>query len=180
MPSLVLDALAVILLQLVYASYRCTTANGSAGDACTKDMSLPKKAIQRENARIDPRPGDPIALRALLSPVAIKETEMALCISVPLTGVDARDIYILASAYAIAVEIRKRDIVPHAGVIYRECQKQCVTRELEFRSAIKKGSTSVRISTNKLEITCSKDLSAGERTWSEFVRFNTRESFGGV
>jgi hypothetical protein len=94
--------------------------------------------------------------------------------------VDARNIYVFASANAISVEIRIKHTVPHSGIIYKECQHECVRRELHFHSAIKEGSTSVWMGANGLEITCTKEPAATERTWSEFIQFNTRGSLGCV
>jgi HSP20 family molecular chaperone IbpA len=151
--------------------------------AGTEALRLSKKAVQRESARrtkIEGCDGEPIAIGASLPPISVSETESGLCVWVPLHGVDARHIYVLASPHAITIEILIKHTVPHSGIVYKEYQHQCITRALQLHSAIKEGSTSVRMGTNRLEIRCSEESATTERTWSEFIQFNTRGSLGCV
>lgn len=150
---------------------------------CTKTLKLMKKNARCENAsrrEIEDWDGEPIALGASLPTIAAIETESALSVSVLLNGVDVRSVNVLASATAITIEIRIKHTVPHSSIIQREVQHQCVTRELQMRSAIKEGSISVRVCANQLVITCSKEPLTAETTWSEFIQFDTRGSLGCV
>lgn len=152
-------------------------------ESACQAWTLPKKTVQRESAgrtESEDCEGEPIALGASLHPIAVSETAAALSIRVPLNGIDARHVYVLASEHAITIEIRDKHTIPHSDILYQECQHECVTRELQFHSAIKEGSTNVRMGVDRLEITCRKEPATTERSWSEFIQFNTRGSLGSI
>jgi HSP20 family molecular chaperone IbpA len=137
----------------------------------------------RERATETSRQGfddEPIVLGESLPAMCITETRLGLTLLVPLNGVDARHVYVIATPQAVVIEIRIRKAVPHSGTIYQELQDQCVTRELRLHEAIKKGSTNVRFGRNGVEITCTKEPGLNDKSWSEFMHLNTRGSLGFV
>jgi HSP20 family molecular chaperone IbpA len=123
---------------------------------------------------------NPAISDGLLPEIAVSETAGTLNMTVPLRGVDARKVFVVASAHSILIEVRITNSVPRSGFIYKEVQQQRITRELRFRENIVKGSTFVRYFGGDLEITCLKVQSADETSWSELVRLDTRNFLGCV
>ncbi len=116
----------------------------------------------------------------LLPEIAVNETDSVLNLSIPLRGVDARTVYVIASARSITVEVRIINAICRTGFIHKELQQQRITRELRFRENIVKGSTIVRYFGGDLEIRCVKGHCEDESAWSELVTLDTRSSLGSV
>lgn len=150
---------------------------------CTKALRITKKAVGRDTATrnvMDDCDCEPIPIGEVLAPISVLETESTVSVSVPLNGVDARHIYVLASPHAITIEILIRHAVSHSTIVYAELQHQCVQRELHFYTRIKEASTGARLAGNKIEITFNKEPLSDEKTWSEMIPINTRASLGCV
>jgi len=116
----------------------------------------------------------------VLPPVEITETAEHLRILIPLDGIDARHVYVFATARSISIEVRMKHSIIRPGGIYEEVQYQRLTRELKLHQAIRQGLNNLRVMCDNLEITCRKAFTSDDTTWSELLQMDTRGSLGCV
>ncbi|MFL6450023.1 MAG: Hsp20/alpha crystallin family protein [Bryobacteraceae bacterium] len=114
----------------------------------------------------------------LLSRICASESATMLNLTVPLEGIDVRQVYIFATPHSIVLEIGMNSTIKHSDPLEAEIQRHHTTREFIFRCAIARHSTMARLSGGSLEITSLKAASTSDEAWSEFIQVDTRCSVG--
>jgi HSP20 family molecular chaperone IbpA len=105
--------------------------------------------------------------------IEVRESPMAYYIVVPLSGMDARNFYVIATPHSILIEIRLNRVRHHeiteASIIERIDQR--VEREFALPAEIEKGKTTIRIAPDSLFITAPKARQNQGGTWSQLIAF---------
>lgn len=128
-----------------------------------------------------PIPIEPIAVDSQLQPIKLVEEESWYELTLPLAEIDPDKIFVLARPNALLIETRAKSQVDHllGDETVTEHIKQSISREFRLPTEIEYGETRVEIQAETLLVKALKS-SQPQAPWSEFVRFNTRGSFGCV
>ncbi|HXE12773.1 MAG TPA: Hsp20/alpha crystallin family protein [Bryobacteraceae bacterium] len=125
--------------------------------------------LQREPA-LPPRPQ---VRQPEFAAIEVRESRTAFHIVAPLSGIDARNFYVIATPHSILIEIRlnrvKRHQMMDSSIIERIDQR--IEREVALPAEIEKGKTTIRIAPDSLVITAPKAQQGQDGTWSQLILF---------
>lgn len=112
--------------------------------------------------------------------IEITEDDAEYQIIVPLSGVDPRKIYVLATSQSLLIEIRFKLGVCHEldrAPVMESIDKR-ISREFTLPVEIEQGGTTVEIRGGSLLITARKSEQEQESPWSQLIHFDTRAGLG--
>ena len=129
--------------------------NKTAQDTATPSASRIMRApLQRETALSS----WPLISQPESVPLEVRESKAAYYIVAPLSGMDARNFYVIATPHSILIEIRLNHIKRHqlmdSSIIERIDQR--IEREVALPAEIEKGKATIRIAPDALVITAPK------------------------
>jgi HSP20 family molecular chaperone IbpA len=125
--------------------------------------------LQRETALSS----SPLISQPEFAPLEVTESPTAYHIVAPLSGMDARNFYVIATPHSILIEIRLNRVKPHktTGTSLLERIEQRIERELALPAEIEKGKTTIRTAPDSLFINAPKAQQSQSETWSQLVAF---------
>jgi HSP20 family molecular chaperone IbpA len=144
--------------------------NKTAQDIATPFASPVVRApLQRETALAS----WPLVWQPEVAPLEVRESQAAYYIVAPLSGMDARNFYVIATPRSIQIEIRLNRVRHHktTETSILERIEQRIERELALPTEIEKSKTTVRITPESLFITAPKAMQSQGETWSQLVLF---------
>jgi HSP20 family molecular chaperone IbpA len=165
--------------------------------ATQSSMTHPSPFLRNRPRDLRGRPSDPICRAARQKPETVKiqpfvrgrnplqlecgETVGEYTVIVPMTGIDLRQVFVVATPHTLLIEVRDRESVNYEGngPVFSEIRDRRVSRELRLRHPIEKD-VHLHRNANQLLITCRKTATGEEQSWSELLRFDTRASLGCV
>jgi HSP20 family molecular chaperone IbpA len=117
-----------------------------------------------------------LVLQRAHAPIEFEETHSEYHIIVPLSGIEARNVYVFAMPHSVLIEIRFKDITLHKGIetSVTEETNQRIERELILPAEIEQGKTKIRMHAGSLCITARKAQEGQGTGWSQLVHFDTR------
>ena len=144
--------------------------NKTAQDAATPFAGRTMRApLQRETAL----PSWPLVWQPEFAPLEVTESQTAYHIVAPLSGMDARNFYVIATPHSIMIEIRLNRVKHHktTETSLLERIEQRIERELALPAEIEKGKTTIRTAPDSLFITAPKAQQSQSETWSQLIAF---------
>jgi HSP20 family molecular chaperone IbpA len=114
------------------------------------------------------------------SSLRLDEDSAAYHLSLPVRGIDLRNLHIFTSPRSVSIELRTRRSFPHQSEepIQSDAEIQRICREVRFRERIERGKAHASMAGNTLHITLPKATSEEDGNWSEWITFDTRASLG--
>jgi HSP20 family molecular chaperone IbpA len=108
--------------------------------------------------------------------IQIVESETEYGIVVPLSGIDARNVYIFAAPHSVMIEVRLKRSVRHGLMddTVTETIDQRIERAFGLPAEIERGGTTVRISGESLFITARKAVQSRNTLWSQLIQFDAK------
>lgn len=109
-------------------------------------------------------------------PVDIADAASEYIFTLPLTGLDARSIFILAAPRSLLIEVRFKKTVSHGatGTIIAETIDRRTAREFTLPIEIERNGTTAHVIGDQLQITARKAQGDELRPWSQLVHFDVR------
>ena len=115
----------------------------------------------------------PLISQPEFAPLELSESKTAYYIVVPLSGIDPRNFYVIATPHSILIEMRLNRLQRHQivdrSIIERVDQR--IEREVAVPVEIEKGKTTIRIAPDSLVITAPKARQGQDGTWSQLIPF---------
>lgn len=148
--------------------------------------TVPKKQAVSSPIPLPVRPkgsviiGRPIVWQEECPWIEIVEVESEYQVIVPLSGIDARNVYVFATARSLLFEIRFKSIIHHQTIKSRVTEKidQRIVREFSLPVEIERGATTIQVCDASLLITARKSQHGKQTAWSQFVDFDARAFLG--
>ena len=124
----------------------------------------------------------PLAKQEETVAISIAEDTSEYKIVAPLTGIDPRSVYVFATPRSVLIEFRFKRVVSHPMIdgSATETIKERISREFSLPCEIERGTTTVAICGESLQITARKSTQEQQKPWSQFIHFDTRASLGCV
>ena len=118
----------------------------------------------------------PLLLANAHTPVKFEETPSEYHITVSLSGIDARNVYVFAMPFSVVIEIRLKNVTIHQGMqnSVTERTNQRIERELNLPAEIEQGKTKIRIDAGVFHITAQKAQHSRATEWSQLVHFESK------
>lgn len=145
------------------------TAQDTANLFAGRTRVMRADPLQRETAL----PSWPLVWQPEFAPLEVTESPTAYHIVAPLSGMDARNFYVIATPHSILIEIRLNRVKHHktTETSLLERIEQRIERELALPAEIEKGKTTIRTAPGSLFITAPKAQQSQSETWSQLVAF---------
>jgi HSP20 family molecular chaperone IbpA len=108
--------------------------------------------------------------------IEIIEKEFEYQLSMPLSGIDPRRVYVFVTPHSLLIEIRFKNRALHqaiTGAVIESINGQIV-REFTLPAEIAQGTTTVRLYEETLQITARKSQQDQRTSWSQLVDFDAR------
>ena len=130
-------------------------------------------ALMKPNVAGTPRP--PLGENECL-PIEIADALSEYKFTLSLTGLDARNIFILAAPRSLLIEVRFKKNVSHdaTGALVSEIINRRLTREFNLPAEIERNGTTAQVKGDRLHITARKAQAGERRAWSQLVYFDVR------
>jgi HSP20 family molecular chaperone IbpA len=144
--------------------------NKTAQDIATPFASpIMRAPLQRETALTS----WPLAWQPEFAPLEVTESQTAYHIIAPLSGMDARNFYVIATPHSILIEMRLNRVKHHktTETSILERIEQRIERELALPAEIEKGKTTIRTTPDSLFITAPKAMQSQSEIWSQLIAF---------
>jgi HSP20 family molecular chaperone IbpA len=112
-------------------------------------------------------------------PVHIADGSGEYKLTMPLVGIDPRNVFILASPRSLLIEVRLKRTISHetTGGPVAECIDRRITREFTLPVEIARNGTSVQVVEKRLQITARKAQHDQQGPWSQLVCFSTQTGY---
>lgn len=110
--------------------------------------------------------------------IEVVERESEYQLSMPLSGIDPRKVYVLVAPHSLLIEIRFKNVMRHQAIraVVTESINWQMVREFNLPAEIEQGGTTVRLYGETLQITARKSQHDRQTSWSQLIHFDTRPS----
>jgi len=131
----------------------------------------------RSNVSVIPRP---LVWQHEPPPIEIAEGQSEYKVIVPLSGIDPGKIHVVATPRSLLIEIRLKSSVRHqmTNAVVTESIDRRISREFSLPIEIERGTTTVQVRGEFLQITARKSPHDQQASWSQLIHFDTRASLG--